>query len=124
MLYIYIIYCSHFDSSTPFSKHSVAYQCRIMAENRAAKLQKLNHFRRKLPHVSVRALGAIATAIAEEGAPDGLQNRNELRAARDSICKKTGPYGPILDHASVSGKEGGMISIALANPYNILKSFK
>ena len=30
----------------------------------------------------------------------------------------------ILDHASVSGKEGGMISIALANPYNILKSFK
>ena len=95
-----------------------------MAENKAAKLQKLNYFRRKLPHVSVRALGAIATAIAEEGAPDGLQNKNELRAARDTICKKTGPYGPILDHASVSGKEGGMISIALANPYNILKSFK
>ena len=59
-----------------------------MAENRAAKLQKLNHFRRKLPHVSGSALGAIATAIAEEGAPDGLQNRNALRAARDSICKK------------------------------------
>ena len=91
-----------------------------MAENRAAKLQKLNHFRRKLPHVSVRALGAIATAIAEEGAPDGLQNRNALRAARDSICKKTGPYGPILDHASLSGKEGEMISIALANSFAML----
>ena len=91
-----------------------------MAENRAAKLQKLNHFRRKLPHVSGKALAAIAKAIAEEGAPDGLQNRNALRAARDSICKKTGPYGPILDHASVSGKEGGMISIALANPFAML----
>ena len=91
-----------------------------MAENRAAKLQKLNPFRRKLPHVSANALASIATAIAEEGAPDGLQNKNELRAARDSICKKTGPYGPILDHASVSGKEGGMIRIVLANPCAML----
>ena len=76
-----------------------------MAENRAAKLQKLNHFRRKLPHVSANALASIATAIAGEGAPDGLQNRNELRAARNTICKTTGPYGPILDHASVSGNQ-------------------
>ena len=91
-----------------------------MAENRAAKLQKLNHFRRSLPHVSASALASIATAIAEEGAPAGLQNRNELRAARDTICKKTGPYGPILDHASVPGKNGGMIRIALANPFAML----
>ena len=63
--------------------------CCCPTSNRAAKLQKLNHFRRKLPHVSGRALAAIAKAIAEEGAPDGLQNRNALRAARDSICKKT-----------------------------------
>ena len=62
--------------------------------------------------MSARAVASLATAIADDGVPDGLQNRNALRAARDYICKHIGPYGPILDHASVSGKEGGMISIA------------
>ena len=69
-----------------------------MAEHRAAKLQKLNQLRRKLHHVSANALASIATAIAEEGAPAGVRSRNELRGARDTICKNTGPYGPILDH--------------------------
>ena len=82
-----------------------------MAEHRAAKLQKLNHFRRKLPYVSANAFAAIATAIAEEGAPAGVRSRNELRGARDTICKNTGPYGPILDHLE-HGYPNGEVVIA------------
>jgi hypothetical protein len=51
-----------------------------MATERAAKLRRLNDFRRSVPHVTATALAAICGAIEEHGMPDA-HSRNAIRAA-------------------------------------------
>ena len=77
---------------------------------RQAKLQKLNHFRRQLPHMSARALSAVLNAVRDEGVPE-LMDRASMRAARDLCNKAPGPYGPILQHVKVISKEGSDVEI-------------
>ena len=53
-----------------------------MAQESAAKARKLNAFRRRLPHCSASALGAILQAVQYTGLPEGGVGRGALRAAR------------------------------------------
>ena len=46
---------------------------------RNAKLQKLNHFRRKLPHMSATGLEAVLAAVKDEGMPE-VTDRLSMRA--------------------------------------------
>ena len=87
--------------------------------DRSAKLQKLNHFRRKLPHISVSALAAVVQAIRDEGPPE-LADRGNIRKARDDQCKSNGPFGPILQHCRVISKAGGELLIPIAHPFAML----
>ena len=87
--------------------------------DRSAKLQKLNHFRRKLPHISVSALAAVVQAIRDEGPPE-LADRGNMRKARDDQCKSNGPFGPILQHCRVISKAGGELLIPIAHPFAML----
>ena len=86
---------------------------------RNAKLQKLNHFRRKLPYISANGLAAVLAAVKDEGMPE-VTHRDAMRAARDLQNKSTGPYGPILQHVTVISKEGGEVHIPIAHPFALL----
>ena len=86
---------------------------------RKAKLQKLNHFRRKLPYISANGLAAVLAAVKDEGMPE-VTDRDSMRAARDLQNKTSGPYGPILQHVTVISKEGGEVHILIAHPFALL----
>ena len=57
-------------------------------EESAAKARKLNDFRRRLPHCSASALGAILQAVQYTGLPEGSVGRDAMRAARDYQCNE------------------------------------
>ena len=54
-----------------------------MMDDRAAKLRRLNSFRRRLPHCSARALAAILKDIKANGMPEGGTSRQVLKDARN-----------------------------------------
>ena len=86
---------------------------------RQAKLQKLNHFRRQLPHMSASALAAVLDAVNEDDMPE-VWDRDSMREARNMQCKTSGPYGPILQYVNVVSKTGGDVQIPIANPFAML----
>ena len=80
------------------------YPPNLYTMERKAKLQKLNVFRRHLPHISAAALSACLIAVSLEGVPD-LTDRNSLRIARNMAVNDATPYGPILNTLTGTGKE-------------------
>jgi len=84
--------------------------------DRAAKLRKLNTFRRNLPHVTASALAAILAAVALEGVPD-VHGRMAMQEARDMQSEAATPYGPILRKVQVIAKSGGYKQMSAASPF-------
>ena len=89
----------------------------LQPSDRSAKLRKLNDFRRRLPHCSASALGAVVEEIKKHGLPEGPSHRNYLRLARDQQCKEPTPFGPILQRVTVHAKEDDAeLQLAVAHP--------
>ena len=108
-------------SNTTFSTQlCFPYATFAVVMDRPAKLQKLNHFRRKLPHISANALAAVVQAIKDEGPPELGHDRCNMRKARDEQCKSHGPFGPILQHCKVISKTGVEMNIPIAHPFALL----
>ena len=75
--HVYILHHSHFGSSVAFVDVSDALQSVCFMERRA-KLCKLNHFRRTMPHLSASALEAVLKSVKEDGLPD-MHSRYNMR---------------------------------------------
>ena len=86
---------------------------------REAKLRKLNAFRRQLPHISASGLEAVLSAVKNQGLPD-LDSRDNMREARDLENKTDTPFGPILQHIDVVGKDGETKHLPIAHPFALL----
>ena len=87
---------------------------------RPAKARKLNDFRRRLPHCSASALGAILQAVQDTGLPEGGVGRDALRAARDCQCNEETPYGSLIEHIWVKTTTGEWHAIPICNPFAFL----
>ena len=84
---------------------------------RAAKLKKLNDFRRALPHCSASALSSILEAVKDAGVPECGHNRKHLRWARDQQNLEPTPFGPTLQSISLISKDGvGVRSMYVSHP--------
>ena len=70
-------------------------------QEKRRRLNSLETFRRKLPHVSQRALSAILTTIKAEGLPE-LVERKDIRSARNELTETNTEYGPL--HQTVEAK--------------------
>ena len=92
----------------------------IMAQESAAKARKLNALRRRLPHCSASALGAILQAVQDTGLPEGGVGRDALRAARDYQCNEETSYGSLIEHIWVKTTTGEWHAIPICNPFAFL----
>ena len=119
MLVIMLAFCSLYGSSSHKLWHFVSLSCSTMSE-RAAKLQKLNDFRRRLPHCSASALGAILAEVRKHGLPEGGTGRNNMREARDLENLQATPHGPILQTLTVIDKEDQPKQLTIANTFAML----
>jgi hypothetical protein len=88
--------------------------------DRAAKLRKLNAFRRKLPHCSASALGAILKEIKQHGVPEGATSRDAFRDARDLQNHTATPFGAIVQTLAVSDKDDVDQQLTIAHPIALL----
>ena len=90
--------------------------CGLAGMERAAKLQKLEDFRRSKPHCSASALSQILTAIKKHGLPE-LTGRGAMREARDHVAEHDGLYGPVIKTISIELKDGGNMHLPIACPF-------
>ena len=88
--------------------------------DRAAKLRKLNDFRRRLPHCSASSLSAIMLDVRENGLPECGVSRTRLREARDLQNSEPTPFGPILQTAVVIDKHDVEQNLTIAHPLALL----
>lgn len=87
-----------------------------MQPPRAAKLRRLNEFRRSKPHCTASALAAILADVRDNGLPEVI-DRNSMRAARDAVTTTVGQYGPILQSFTCIDAEEEPTSIPIASPF-------
>ena len=71
---------------------------------RALKLRRLNDLRRKLPHISASAMGAILADVASEGTPE-LHSRRHIAEASFQEISSHDAYGPLLGNVAAVGKQ-------------------
>ena len=76
-----------------------------MMDDRAAKLRRLNSFRRRLPHCSARALAAILKDVKDNGMPEGGTSRGVFKDARNLQNATQTPWGKTLQTISVIDKD-------------------
>ena len=88
---------------------------------RAAKLRRLNEFRRNKPHCSASAMAAILEDIKENGLPE-IIDRNSMRGARNALTTSVGMYGPIIQSIGCVDKDGGTKHIPVACPFASLSA--
>ena len=65
-----------------------------MSAARKRKLLQLEEFRRRLPHISARALSETLSTIKEHGCPD-LDSRQDMHQARELAVNENTPYGQV-----------------------------
>ena len=87
--------------------------------DRSAKLRKLNSFRRKLPHVSARALSSILDEIHQNGVPDMRRREHMLQATALELEEIT-PYGPLIHDVELHGIDGDVSTVLYINPFALL----
>ena len=79
----------------------------------ASKARKLNAFRRRLPHCSASALGAILNAVKDTGLPEGDVGRDALRKARDDQCSESIHGCTLIENIIVKKANGQELSIPI-----------
>ena len=92
-----------------------------MADRRNAKLQKLEQFRRNLPHISASALAAVLATAEKEGIPE-RHSRHDIRHARDNECNIATPFGPLIQELDLVSNTGGRIKLNVLHPLAVLWS--
>ena len=88
---------------------------------RAAKLRRLNEFRRSKPHCSASAMAAILADIKANGLPEVI-DRNSMRDARNAVTTTVGQYGPIVQSIECIKPCGGVSQIPVACPFASLSA--
>ncbi len=83
--------------------------------DRAAKLRRLDEFRRAAPHVSASALSRILEDAAS-GLPD-ISHRSALREARDVQLTQATPYGAVLHTLELRTVGDEVIPMTFINPF-------
>ena len=90
-------------------------------QQRAAKLQKVEAFRRKCPHVTSAGLAAILQEVAASGAPELTQPKH-MREAREHRISQCNAYGPLIDNIEVVLEDGSARSVPIVNLFSLLQS--
>ena len=94
-----------------------------MSEERAAKLQRLERLRRKIPHVSASALSAVLDEVSSHGIPE-RRTRRDMGIARDEMVQCDTPYGKLFIYVPVV-RGGATWNMCVINPIALLwKSFR
>ena len=91
-----------------------------MMDDRAAKLRRLNSFRRRLPHCSANALAAILNDIKANGMPEGGTSRRGFKDARNLQNATQTPWGKTLQTTSVIDKDGCRATADHSSPHCIV----
>ena len=76
-------------------------EARRPSDDKKRKLDELERFRRKLPHMSMSALAAVCKVVKESGVPS-LSSRTDQRMARDELRAVTTPYGNVIRPLTLS----------------------
>ena len=88
--------------------------------HRLRQLEKLNEFKRCVPHVSGRALTAILSRVREHGMPERLGRRDQ-QEGRDLVAYQNTPYGPLQSTVQLRGASAGTtVPLEMANPLAII----
>ena len=87
-------------------------------DERPLKLQRLDEFKRKVPHVSASALSAILNEIKESGVPE-LGNRKQIMEATQGALSCTS-YGPLIQTAVLNKLDGSKQQVCFVNPLSLL----
>ena len=88
--------------------------------DRPNKLQRLEQFRRRVPHGSASALSKILAEVEASGVPE-LQSRDDIRDARDAMATRLTPYGAVLqDMQLVPKAPHGPIRLLYLHPLAML----
>lgn len=90
-----------------------------MSGERAAKLRRLNDFRRSVPHVSASALSAILDKVDSTGVPPAHSRWSIGRASAES-CDQVTPYGSIMTMLELILNNGGVVSVPAVCPQAFL----
>ena len=85
-----------------------------MADNRPAKLRKLDSLRRRLPHMSQNEMAALPRDVEEHGLPE-LTTRQSMTEARTLVANTRTLHGPIITQINVDGVDGSTTSILCFN---------
>ena len=93
---------------------SVAILAQITMSH-AAKLRKLDDFRRSVPDVSASALEAILKH-AKEDMPE-LDGRHSIRQGRDIQVNEVTPYGALMETLQIETTDGKMEDLKVINPF-------
>lgn len=88
---------------------------RLMADDRAAKLARLDGFRRRVPHVPARGLQDIFREIERSGLPE-LMNRQAMQEARSLLANAETVHGPLLQHLKLEMPDGTWRDILILDP--------
>ena len=83
---------------------------------RAAKLARLDEFRRTKPHCSASAMEAILKDVAKNGLPP-LMNRANMAEARNMLGHKDTPYGKLVQHITAIDKTDNPKDVSIADPF-------
>ena len=92
-----------------------------MEHGRAAKLQKVESFRRACPHVTAAGMAAILQEIDIHGAPE-LKQRKHFKEARDVRIAKHHAYGPLISELPVTLHNGESKTIPVVNVLSLLQA--
>ena len=76
-----------------------------MADNRPAKLRKLDSLRRRLPHISQNALAALLRDVEEHGLPE-LTTRQSMTEARTLVARTRTLHGPLIKPMNFDDVDG------------------
>ena len=111
-------YCREFQPCVRFAFVIAPSALRTMA-SRQERLDALNQFRSRVPHLSQRALAGILGIARAETLPRD-HKRSPVRQARDQLVHTPTPYGPVHQTCKVPLASGGDMDIELQNPLAML----
>jgi hypothetical protein len=84
------------------------------------RLEQLDGFRRRLPHMSQTALAAVCKDIQQHGLPDDFSERAQYEA-RNLLRGLTNEYGPIIRKAElVRVDDAKPVNVEFANVWAML----
>ena len=87
--------------------------------DRAAKLRRLETFRRKLPHISQTALHSVLDEVQRSGVPETHSRRSVYRAREEDAHQLT-PYGPLHQDCHLDMLVGPPSPLRICHPLAFL----